>query len=188
MPPGRLVTLAVLTEGALAATAWAAAHLLGVRIVWGDHPMRDIANGAAAAVVLGAINYTILTRAPSSWIVDGVRAVYHEVLVPVFGRLNPIGIVVIGIAAGLGEEWLFRGVLQPLVGLPVASVLFGLAHMGGRSMLAFAIWAAAMGVALGGLANATGGLIAPIVAHGLYDMFALAQLRRSASEQRRMAQ
>ena len=116
-----------------------------------------------------------------------MRAVYHEVLVPVFGTLDLPGIVIIGIAAGLGEEWLFRGVLQPLVGLLVASVLFGLAHMGGRHMLAFAIWASAMGAALGGLAIVTGGLIAPMVAHGLYDMLALAHLRRSAHEQRGIA-
>lgn len=181
MPRGRLVALAVVTEGALAIAAWGAARVLNLTIAWGE-PARDLAIGTVAALALGAINYAILTHAPSNWIVDGVRAVYHEVLVPVFGRLDPIGIVVIGIAAGLGEEWLFRGVLQPLLGLPVASVLFGLAHMGGRHMLAFAVWASAMGAALGGLAIVTGGLIAPMVAHGFYDMLALAYLRRRAHE------
>lgn len=187
MPRGRLVALALVTEGALAVAAWAAAWALGITILWGDPP-RDLAIGTAAAVVLASINFTILTRAPSGWIVDGVRAVYHEVLVPVFGTLDLPGIVIIGIAAGVGEEWLFRGVLQPLVGLPLASVLFGLAHMGGRRMLAFAVWAAAMGAALGGVAIVTGGLTAPMVAHGLYDMLALAYLRRSADEQRGIAQ
>jgi membrane protease YdiL (CAAX protease family) len=33
---------------------------------------------------------------------------------------------------------------------------------------------------MGGLAIATGGLIAPIVAHGVYDMLALAYIRRGA--------
>ena len=60
-------------------------------------------------------------------------------------------------AAGLGEEWLFRGVLQPLVGLVAASVLFGLAHVGGRTMLPFGVWASVMGLVLGGLAIVTGG-------------------------------
>lgn len=186
MPRGRLIALAVVTEGALAVAAWAAAWMFNLTMMWGK-PSRDLAIGTVAAVVLAAVNYTILTRAPSGWIVDGMRAVYHEVLVPVFGTLDLPGIVIIGIAAGLGEEWLFRGVLQPLVGLLVASVLFGLAHMGGRHMLAFAIWASVMGAALGGLAIVTGGLIAPMVAHGLYDMLALAHLRRSAHEQRGIA-
>jgi hypothetical protein len=87
---------------------------------------------------------------------------------------------VIGAAAGVGEEVLFRGVLQPLVGWPAASVLFGLAHMGGRAMAPFAVWAAVMGGALGALAIATGGIVAPIVAHGVYDVLALAYVRRGA--------
>lgn len=187
MSRGRLVALAVVTEGALVLAAWGVAHLFDVTVAWGD-PASGVAVGAVAAVALGVINHAILTRATSSWIVDGVRAVYHEVLVPVFGTLDTAGIIVIGIAAGLGEEWLFRGVLQPLLGWPAASVLFGLAHMGGRSMIAFAVWATAMGAALGGLAIITGGLIAPLVAHGLYDMLALAYVRRGANEQRRMGQ
>jgi uncharacterized protein len=187
MSRGRLVALAVVSEGALVFVAWAVSYVFGVTVEWGD-PVRGVAIGAVAAVLLAVINHAILTRATSSWIVDGVRAVYHEVLVPVFGTLDTAGIVVIGIAAGLGEEWLFRGVLQPLLGWPAASVLFGLAHMGGRSMFAFAVWATAMGAALGGVAIVSGGLIAPIVAHGLYDMLALAYVRRSANEQRGMRQ
>ncbi len=142
---------------------------------WGN-VLRDIAIGLVAAVALGVINHALLTRAPSSWIVNGVRAVYHEVLVPVFGALHPIAIGVIGLAAGLGEEWLFRGLLQPTLGWVAASVLFGLAHMGGRAMLPFAAWAAIMGAALGGLAIVTGGLTAPMVAHGVYDIMALAYI------------
>jgi membrane protease YdiL (CAAX protease family) len=37
-----------------------------------------------------------------------------------------------------------------------------------------------MGFLLGALAQATGGLAAPIVAHGVYDMLALAFIRRGA--------
>jgi membrane protease YdiL (CAAX protease family) len=47
-------------------------------------------------------------------------------------------------------------------------------------MVPFGVWASAMGLLLGGLAQATGGLTAPMVAHGVYDMLALAFLRRGA--------
>jgi membrane protease YdiL (CAAX protease family) len=42
------------------------------------------------------------------------------------------------------------------------------------------VWASGMGFVLGTLANVTGGLTAPMVAHGLYDMLALEYIRRGA--------
>ena len=73
--------------------------------------------------------------------------------------------------------------MQPTLGLVPASVLFGLAHVGGARMLPFGVWATAMGFALGGLAIATGGLVAPIVAHGVYDIVALEYIRRGAHQE-----
>ena len=118
---------------------------------WGD-PRRDIAIGLLAALVLAAIELRAAGARARQLDRDGVRAVYHELLVPLFARLSRPGIVLIGIAAGIGEEWLFRGVVQPPLGLVPASVLFGLAHVGGRRMLPFGVWATAMGLVLGGLA------------------------------------
>ena len=174
----RLIALAVVTEGALAAAAWTIARFIDLPLQWGN-VLRDTMIGVVAALALGVINHALLTRARSSWIVNGVRAVYHEVLVPVFGALPPIAIGVIGLAAGLGEELFFRGLLQPTLGWVAASVLFGLAHTGSRGMLPFAAWAAIMGGALGGLAIVTSGLTAPVVAHGVYDVMALAYIRRA---------
>ena len=45
-------------------------------------------------------------------------------------------------------------------------------------MLPFGVWAIGMGVVMGGLALVTGGLTAPMVAHGVYDMLALDYIRR----------
>ena len=179
MTPRRVLLLALLTQGLLILTAWGLSRALEIPPRWGQ-PLRDVAIGLAGAAVLATANYVMLTRAPSNWLVDGVRAVYHEVLVPLFARFGPASAIVVGTCAGLGEEWLFRGVVQPLVGWIPASLLFGLAHVGGRSMLAFGAWATAMGLALGGLAQWTGGLTASIVAHGVYDILALEYLRRGA--------
>jgi membrane protease YdiL (CAAX protease family) len=177
--PHRILTVALVTQGALIAFAWWSSRLLNISVSWGD-PVRDSVIGIAVALLLALINYVLLTRAPSNWIVDGVRHVYRETIEPLFGQLHPAGAVLIGAAAGVGEEWLFRGVIQPLVGLSATSVLFGLAHVGGRRMLPFGVWAMGMGFVMGGLALATGGLIAPIVAHGVYDMLALEYIRRGA--------
>jgi membrane protease YdiL (CAAX protease family) len=177
--PRRILIVALLTQGALVALAWWSSRALDLPPQWGD-PARDTATGVGVALALAVVNYLMLTRAPANWLTSGVREVYHSTIVPLFGRLRPLGVVAIGIAAGVGEEWLFRGVLQPLVGLLASSLLFGAAHVGGSRMLPFGVWAAAMGLIMGGLAAMTGGLIAPMVAHGVYDMLALEYIRRGA--------
>jgi membrane protease YdiL (CAAX protease family) len=174
----RIVTLALATQTGLALVAWWCSVAFHVPPQWGS-PGRDAAIGGAAATVLALVNYWLLTRAPSGWLVDGIRDIYHRTVHPLFGRLGPVSAVAIGLAAGVGEELLFRGVLQPLLGVVAASILFGLAHVGGTRMLPFGVWATGMGLVMGMLATLTGGLTAPIVAHGLYDMLALEYIRRS---------
>jgi membrane protease YdiL (CAAX protease family) len=176
----RIVALALCSQGLMIAIAWISARALGLSTEWG-RPIRDSAIGLSAAVVLAASNYLLIARARPGWIVNGLREVFDDVLVPLFGRLGTASVIVLGAAAGVSEEWLFRGVVQPLAGLPIASLVFGLVHLGGRMMLPFAVWAAGMGMLLGGLAMITGGLIAPIVAHGVYDMLALEYIRRTRS-------
>jgi membrane protease YdiL (CAAX protease family) len=80
--------------------------------------------------------------------------------------------------AGLGEELLFRGVVQAglaqlvpnSLALLAASVLFGLAHFATST---YAVVAGLMGLYLGGLFLVQGSLLAPVVTHALYDLVAL---------------
>jgi membrane protease YdiL (CAAX protease family) len=175
--PQRVLAFALGTQVLLGALAVAGSHLLGLRVAWGD-PSRHVPVGIAAALALGTVNYALLRLAPPGWLADGVRRVCDEVLVPLFGRLNRTGILLISMAAGVGEEWFFRGVLQAVLGWVGASVVFGAAHVGGRHMVAFGVWATTMGLALGALAMVCGGLLAPAIAHGMYDALALEYLRR----------
>ena len=177
MSSRKIVIVALTTQGALIGVSWWCATFLNLLPRWGQ-PLRDVPIGVAVASALALANYYLLTRAPGNWVVNGVRAVYHDTIVPLFGRIGPFSAIAIGAAAGVGEEWLFRGVLQPVTGIAIASVLFGLAHVGGVRMLPFGVWATGMGAVMGSLAAATGGLTAPIVAHGLYDMLALEYIRR----------
>ncbi len=90
-------------------------------------------------------------------------------------------------AAGVGEEVLFRGALQPLAaawwGAPAAllavSLLFGAAHAASR---AYFVAATLMGAYLGWLALASGGLAVPILVHFLYDWYALEWFYRRATK------
>src|SRR5262245_156592 len=82
---------------------------------------------------------------------------------------------VVAAVAGIGEEMLFRGVLHPLVGLAWSNVLFGLAHF---ITPTYALLAGLIGSYLGWLLNASGNILAPIIAHGLYDFLAFVLVAR----------
>jgi membrane protease YdiL (CAAX protease family) len=84
----------------------------------------------------------------------------------------------LSIVAGVGEELLFRGVIQPLairwttpvVGLVIASLLFGAAHAISHTYL---ILATLVGAYLGWLALHFGEIITPMTAHAVYDFCVL---------------
>lgn len=78
-------------------------------------------------------------------------------------------LALVALLAGLGEELLFRGALQPLLGLPVASLLFALAHF---ITPTYAVLTGLMGLYLGWLAETSGTLWVPITTHALYDFIA----------------
>ena len=173
-----LLWLALAGESLLALLALAWARYRGLPLEAGAGPwVRDAAAGLLAAAAFAVVNYWLLCRAPPVRAVRAVRRVYRDMLKPLFSEIGMREVVVIALAAGVGEELLFRGALQPEIGLIPASLVFGVLHTGGRGTLAFGCWVAVMGAALGWLAAATGGLLAPIVAHALYDAAALACIR-----------
>ena len=114
--------------------------------------------------------------------IRGLRRVVERLLVPLFQQLSVAELALISTLAGLGEEMLFRGVLQAalagwlegttglVVGLVVASLLFGFAH---AITPAYLVLAALIGAYLGGLWLWTGNLLVPIIAHAGYDFIAL---------------
>jgi len=107
---------------------------------------------------------------------------------PMFMPLSVAELAVISLSAGIGEEMLFRGVLQAapmqwlqapwgiIAGMALASVLFGLCHFVTRT---YAVLAGLMGVYFGVLFLLTGNLLSPVIAHALYDFLALCYLTRS---------
>jgi uncharacterized protein len=97
---------------------------------------------------------------------------------PMVGHRSAAELAVLAAAAGLGEELLFRGVLQngltrllsPSLALVFTSLAFGLAHYLTRT---YAVVAGIMGLYLGGIYLLQHNLLAPIITHGLYDFVAL---------------
>lgn len=119
----------------------------------------DALVGALAAGVVVCLS--ALLTASTRWGEDLARA-----LAEILGPLSTRSCLLLAAASGVAEEALFRGALQPLLGLTVASVLFGLAHLvPRRELLPWTAFTLAAGFGLGALYAFTGNLLAPVVAH-----------------------
>jgi len=95
------------------------------------------------------------------------------------GELRWRDSVLLAAASGLAEEMLFRGALQPEVGLLAASVLFALAHLVPRwPGVLWSVFALVIGLVLGGACLWTGSLWAPVVAHVVVNAVNLPLLSR----------
>ncbi len=102
----------------------------------------------------------------------------RDKLAPLFQGASLTQLLLIATAAGIGEEALFRGVVQSALTdhLPVplaillASVLFGLAHY---ITAGYAVFATLFGLYLGWLSWWTDNLLVAIVTHTLYDWLVL---------------
>jgi membrane protease YdiL (CAAX protease family) len=85
------------------------------------------------------------------------------------GILGPLAsreILVLAMASAVGEELLFRGALQPMIGLWPQAIVFALLHIGpGARFLPWTASAFALGLVFGWLFQMTGDLGGPIVAH-----------------------
>jgi membrane protease YdiL (CAAX protease family) len=165
-----------LGEGILLALACAWAGYAGLPLEFGGW-FAGVMWGTAAAVSLAGVNLMLLRAPRNRWPGDSLRHVCRVIVRPLFEHVNGAQIALVSVLAGIAEELLFRGVLQGIVGLPAASLIFGAVHVGGRSFVGYGAWAACIGALFGWLMVTTGGLLAPIVAHAVYDALALAYVR-----------
>lgn len=113
---------------------------------------------------------------------DVSKATQRSVLALLGGKLRPLfafgTAVALGLAAGFGEEMLFRGILQyELAGrfgtffaVFLSSIIFGALHAVTRL---YALLACIASVYFGWLYIITGNLAVPIVCHAFYDVVAL---------------
>jgi membrane protease YdiL (CAAX protease family) len=182
--PRRFVVQALAFEGALAVVACALGWLLPIppwrQIHW---DAAGLGWGIAACIPLLAGMFVL--RGVRSGPIGRLNRVVDQFVVPLFARCTLLDFALISIVGGLGEELLFRGLIQAALtnwlgvaaGIVIASLLFGLAHI---ITPTYAVLAALIGVYLGWVWIAADNLLAPIVAHALYDFAALAYLTRGA--------
>lgn len=123
--------------------------------------------------------FAIFATSPVGARVPPLRRIYDRVksrLGQPLIELSNSEVMLLAAAAGLGEEILFRGVLQPIAGIVITSLLFGLLH---ALSVTYFLLATLMSFYFGWLYEATDqNLLAPIVVHWLYDAVALFLFRR----------
>lgn len=170
-------TLFVLFEAGLAP--------LAVVLGWafGQNPLGDFVweEGAFYSGILAALPMLVLLACAVRWPIGPlvrIKTFFDRELAPLLEGCEWPDLALLSIAAGVGEEMLFRGVIQgvmmrvlgPILGLAGASVLFGLLH---PVSVAYVIMAALLGAYLGYVWIASGNLLTVIVAHAVYDFIAL---------------
>jgi uncharacterized protein len=114
-----------------------------------------------------------------------IASILDKSLIPLFQGCGLVELAIVAALAGVGEESLFRGVIQAGVaneiggasgvwlGLVISAAVFGLLH---PMTPIYALLAALIGLYLGWLWLATGNLATPIITHGLYDFLVLLYL------------
>ncbi|MBN2475034.1 MAG: CPBP family intramembrane metalloprotease [Pirellulales bacterium] len=183
-PPKGFALLAAIFEGGIAVVA------VGVGWLLGRDPLETFRWTAAdagwgiLATVPPLVGLWLCLKCPLRPIAELIRMV-DRVLLPLFRRCRWTELAVICLLAGLGEEMLFRGIVQRVVaewiggqpgvwlGLAAAAVLFGLAH---RLTSTYAVLAGIIGLYLGWIWLISGNLLVPIAVHSLYDFIALTYL------------
>jgi membrane protease YdiL (CAAX protease family) len=177
-----IVLLAIVVEGGLLLSAWVLGWMLEQpplkRFQW---TLQGALQGVAATVPMLGL-FWVLERWPVGPMAP-IKDFTNRIICPLLAPCTVVDLLGISVLAGLGEELLFRGVLQEMFGrhLPVelallaASILFGLVH---AVTPTYAVLATLSGLYLGWLFLATENLLVPALAHALYDFGVLLYLLR----------
>jgi membrane protease YdiL (CAAX protease family) len=115
-----------------------------------------------------------------------MKSLAEQLLAPMLRGITPLELMVVAIAAGFGEEVLFRGLIQEglarwwtslpagwLIAWLLTSALFGACHWLSGT---YALLAMLAGLYMGLLLIVFDNLLVPITAHAMYDLAALLYL------------
>jgi uncharacterized protein len=136
-----------------------------VRPSWGQ-----LALGLAAAGALYLASDGI--ERLGLWLTPGLSRQLAQNTQGLFGHLtDPLSAVVVGLAAGIGEEILFRGALQPRFGIAATAILFGVVHL--NYGISFSLLSVVLAAVVLGLLRKYANTTTSIVTHATMDAIAL---------------
>jgi membrane protease YdiL (CAAX protease family) len=183
--PDRFFKSACLFEAALVLVAMVLGWLSGINPFATLHYSESAIFYGIVGTIPLFLFYVVLDQVSIDAVVS-IRRFLLETLGPALHRCHLADLFILAAIAGISEEILFRGVIQPWMesswgisaGLIGSNILFGLVHS--ISPL-YTVLATLVGIYLG-LALDYGGdrnLLIPIIIHGLYDFLAFLALMRS---------
>jgi len=184
LPRSRMevVILAVLVEGGLVLGSYPLGWMLG------SHPLEqfryqasDLGWGVLATLPLIPL-FLMLIHLRLGFL-EPLRKISLHTLRPMMSPCTMVDLIGISLLAGVGEEMIFRGVIQGWLAkdtpiwsaILASSISFGFMH---SLTPAYFLLATVMGVYLGWLYHWTGNLLAPMMVHFLYDAIALIYITR----------
>lgn len=148
--------------------------LIGDGIFW-----RQLLYGSIAGFIIAVIAQLLI----SSPLLSKVNTSYANLI----GRFNLTWseIVFVSLCAGVGEELLFRGAIQPFLGIPVTSVFFVAIH----GYLSPKNWRLSiygiymtLAIAVLGYFTERFGLLAAIAGHTVIDIYLFHHLQKNAGD------
>jgi membrane protease YdiL (CAAX protease family) len=136
--------------------------------------------------IMAAVPLVLLFLAMLRWPIGPlarVKKFCDDEVVPLLENASWSEIGLVSLSAGVGEEMLFRGVLQAsftqwlgvYVGVGLASLLFGLLH---PISIAYMVIIAILGLYLGAVFYGSDNLLTVMITHAVYDFAALGYLIR----------
>lgn len=138
--------------------------------------------GAAGGLGLAIGTWFILWLGKFSSILAGLRDITFQQLAPLFNDFRLVDLLLVAVVSGFCEEVLFRGVMQPKLGLPTASFIFALLHCPSPRFFSYGVWVFVAGLLLGWSFSATGNLWVPISAHCVSNIASLVFLRYASAK------
>ena len=194
-PATWFVLIAVLFELALAALATGVGQIFQFWPLIGMASSDDSVLSPPVAVGIGLIATAPMTLA-LAWVVTSRWSLLRDLgdqaeklLAPFLAGAWQFELLLVALAAGIGEEILFRGLVQEglarwwtfkggwALAWVLSAIVFGVCHWINRT---YALLATFAGLYLGWLLIVTDNLLVPITAHAMYDLAALVYLAGQA--------
>jgi membrane protease YdiL (CAAX protease family) len=148
-------------------------------IRWSFSGQTGAVQGGVMAL-LGAGTLLVLVALLGEYFSD-LRSIY-EPISSVLGQMPLSGIFYLSIFSSLGEEFLFRGAIQPALGLALTTLLFTLLHMNYSSIVsAWTFVVIASGGMLGALFEWSGVIWPAIICHFIVNFVMLVRFRYQAA-------
>jgi membrane protease YdiL (CAAX protease family) len=123
------------------------------------------------AAVLLIFNYAFEEQFPSF-------KAFRHILMQMIGAASIPASIYLAVLSAVGEELLFRGAIQPELGLIGTALLFGLLHLGPQGLVSiWTLWAILTGLLFGFMFQQTQSLLPVIISHILVNAVSMLRLR-----------